>query len=110
MRVVEVEQAVREVRDHCASLVRPRVVTSGNFASPVTLLGPLLAELPAARLHALNAQPDLPVHDGVEPETTFVGSGRVHPHGRLRGNDSLRHRVVDRVKVEQVVPSCSLSC
>lgn len=80
MRVVEVEQAVREVREHCASLVRPRVVTSGNFASPVTLLGPLLAELPAARLHALNAQPDLPLHDGVEPETTFVGPGfRRHP-------------------------------
>ncbi|MCP3423677.1 acetyl-CoA hydrolase/transferase family protein [Nocardioides pinisoli] len=56
------------------------MVTSGNFASPITLLGPLLAELPAARLHALNAQPDLPLHDGVEPETTFVGPGfRRHP-------------------------------
>ena len=73
MRVVEVDQAVREVREHCDSLDRPRVVTSGNFAAPVTLLGPLLAELPAARLHALNAQQDLPMHDGVVPETTFVG-------------------------------------
>ncbi|WP_235529416.1 acetyl-CoA hydrolase/transferase family protein [Nocardioides sp. Soil774] len=56
------------------------MVTSGNFASPVALLAPVLAELPAALLHALNAQPDLPMHDGVVPETTFVGPGfRRHP-------------------------------
>jgi acyl-CoA hydrolase len=81
MRVIELDQAVREVREHCGGLDHaPRVVTSGNFASPVALLGPLLAELPAARLHALNAQPDLPVHDGIVPETTFVGPGyRRHP-------------------------------
>ena len=81
MRVVDINQAVRVVREHCESLqAPPRVVTSGNFASPVPLLGPLLAELPEARLHALNAQPDLPIHDGVVPETTFVGPGfRRHP-------------------------------
>ena len=81
MRVVELDQAVREVREHCGALDHdPRVVTSGNHASPVALLGPLLAELPAARLHALNAQPDLPMHDGIVPETTFVGPGfRRHP-------------------------------
>ncbi len=81
MRVVELDQAVRAVREHCGPLPHPpRFVTSGNFASPVPLLGPLLAELPAARLHALNAQPDLPLHDGVVPETTFVGPGfRRHP-------------------------------
>ena len=81
MRIVELDQAVRAVREHCGALDHePRVVTSGNFASPVALLGPLLAELPAARLHALNAQPDLPMHDGIVPETTFVGPGfRRHP-------------------------------
>jgi acyl-CoA hydrolase len=81
MRIVEIDQAVRAVREHCEPLGHPpRVVTSGNFASPVTLLGPVLAELPEARLHALNAQPDLPLHDGVVPETTFVGPGfRRHP-------------------------------
>ena len=81
MRVVEIDQAVREVREHCASLPHPpRVVTSGNFATPVVVLGPVLAELPEARLHALNAQRDLPVHDGIVPETTFVGPGfRRHP-------------------------------
>jgi acyl-CoA hydrolase len=76
MRVVELDQAVRTVREHCGSLHHPpRVVTSGNFASPLALLGPILAELPAARLHALNAQRDVPMHEGVVPETTFVGPG-----------------------------------
>ena len=80
MRTVELDQAVREVRDHCAGTT-PRIVASGNFASPVELLGPVLAELPASRLHVLNAQPNLPLHDGVVPETTFVGPGyRRHPH------------------------------
>ena len=81
MRVIELDQAVRAVRDHCGLLDHPpRVVVSGNFASPLALLGPLLAELPAARLHALNAQRDLPMHEGVIPETTFVGPGfRRHP-------------------------------
>ncbi|WP_210503935.1 acetyl-CoA hydrolase/transferase family protein [Nocardioides xinjiangensis] len=81
MHVVDLEQAVHTVGDHCGSVEGvPRVVTSGNFASPVALLGPLLAQLPTARLHALNAQPDLPLHEGVVPETTFVGPGfRRHP-------------------------------
>ena len=56
------------------------MVTSGNFASPVALLGPLLTELSDVRLHVLNAQADLPLHDGVVPETSFVGPGfRRHP-------------------------------
>ena len=81
MQVVELEQAVRQVSQHCAGTASPpRVVTSGNFASPVELLGPVLAALPEARLHALNAQKNLPLHDGVVPETTFVGPGfRRHP-------------------------------
>ena len=81
MQVVELEQAVRQVSQHCGSTASPpRVVTSGNFASPVELLGPVLAALPEARLHALNAQKNLPLHDGVVPETTFVGPGfRRHP-------------------------------
>jgi hypothetical protein len=83
MRIVALDRAVQSVAEHCAALdpgTAPRVVTSGNFASPVEVLGPLLAELPSARLHALNAQPHLPLHDGVVPETTFVGPGfRRHP-------------------------------
>ena len=81
MQVVDIEHAVRTVRAHCDSIGNvPRVVTSGNFASPVALLGPLLAELSDVRLHVLNAQADLPLHDGVVPETSFVGPGfRRHP-------------------------------
>ncbi|WP_210652032.1 acetyl-CoA hydrolase/transferase family protein [Nocardioides sp. SYSU D00065] len=81
MRVVDLERAVRTVRDHCGGVEGvPRVVASGNFASPVALLHALLAELPSVRLHALNAQPDLRLHEGVVPETTFVGPGfRRHP-------------------------------
>ncbi len=78
MRVHSIEAVAREVRDR--GVACPRIVTSGNFASPVALLEAILAELPVARLHALNAQVDLPLHDGVVPETTFVGPGfRRHP-------------------------------
>lgn len=78
MRTVSIDFAAQSVRDLGAP--EPRIVTSGNFASPVELLTPILAELPRARLHALNAQPGLPLHDGVVPETTFVGPGyRRHP-------------------------------
>lgn len=78
MRVVTIEEAVGAVRD--LPVENPRIVTSGNFASPVEVLGPMLAQLPQARLHALNAQANLPLHDGVVPETTFVGPGfRRHP-------------------------------
>jgi acyl-CoA hydrolase len=78
MRIVGIEEAVRTVRD--LGIERPRVVISGNFASPVELLGPMLAELPEVTLHALNAQGHLELHDGVVPETTFVGPGyRRHP-------------------------------
>lgn len=78
MRIVAIEEAVRAVRD--LSVEVPRIVISGNFASPVELLDPVLAALPRARLHALNAQRHLPLHDGVVPETTFVGPGyRRHP-------------------------------
>lgn len=81
MRVVDITRVVDAVRAHCGSSDGvPRIVTSGNFASPVTLLGPVLAELDSVRLHALNAQRSLPLHDGVVPETTFVGPGfRGHP-------------------------------
>ena len=53
----------------------PRVVVSGNFATPHVVLAALDAALPAYRLHALNAQPGLPDRDGVALETSFVGPG-----------------------------------
>jgi hypothetical protein len=43
----------------------PRVVVSGNFATPHATLAALDAALPTYRLHALNAQPGLPDREGV---------------------------------------------
>ena len=53
----------------------PRVVVSGNFATPHTALATLDTALPAYRLHALNAQLGLPDRPGVSLETSFVGPG-----------------------------------
>ncbi len=53
----------------------PRVVVSGNFATPHAVLAALDAVVPTYRLHALNAQPGLPDRDGVHLETSFVGPG-----------------------------------
>jgi acyl-CoA hydrolase len=72
MRTITLEglaEALAQVPAH------PRVVTSGNFASPLVVLGALDALLPTYRLHALNAQPGLPDRAGVELETSFVGPG-----------------------------------
>ena len=53
----------------------PRVVVSGNHATPWHTLGLVDAALPAYRLWALNGQPGLPDRDGVTLETSFVGPG-----------------------------------
>lgn len=53
----------------------PRVVVSGNFASPHVAIGVLDKAVPEYRLHALNAQPGLPDREGVTLETAFVGPG-----------------------------------
>lgn len=80
MRVVELEEAVRLAEAVQAVGAEPRVVTSGNFATPLPLLEAIAARLPGFRLHMLNAQRGLPLHDGVVPETMFVGPGfRGHP-------------------------------
>lgn len=62
----------------------PRVVASGNFATPhhaLTVLDKAVAEY---RLFVLNAQPGLPERDGVTLETPFVGPG-------MRGRPQLRY-------------------
>jgi len=53
----------------------PRIVVSGNFATPWHLLGEIDRLLPAYRLWALNGQPGLPDREGVVLETSFVGAG-----------------------------------
>lgn len=56
----------------------PRVVASGNFATPFELLGAVDAGLGAYRLNLLNAQPGIPARDGVTHETSFVGPAMRH--------------------------------
>ncbi len=58
----------------------PRIVASGNFATPKTLLALADEVIPKFRLHMLNAQPGIPDREGVTYESAFVGSGmRRHP-------------------------------
>jgi acyl-CoA hydrolase len=54
----------------------PRVVVSGNFATPWHALGLLDAALEEYRLFALNGQPGMPDRDGVLLESAFVGAGQ----------------------------------
>lgn len=78
MRIVPLEEAARAAQQ--VGHMEPRVVMSGNFAAPVELVEAVLSQLPSVRLHALNAQRGITMHDGVIPETAFVGPGfRNHP-------------------------------
>ncbi len=54
----------------------PRVVVTGNHATPWHTLGLVDAGLGAYRLWAPNGQPGLPDRDGVTLETSFVGPGQ----------------------------------
>ncbi|MDP1711630.1 MAG: acetyl-CoA hydrolase/transferase C-terminal domain-containing protein [Candidatus Nanopelagicaceae bacterium] len=77
MRVVSVEQ----LKNVLATLPpNPRIVSSGNFATPKTLLSLADECLPEFRLHMLNGQPGIPDREGITYETAFVGAGmRRHP-------------------------------
>jgi acyl-CoA hydrolase len=79
MRVINVEQ----LKNILSNLpVNPRVVASGNFATPQVLLNALDEVVPSYRLNMLNAQKGLPDREGVTYETAFVGPG-------MRGNPRL---------------------
>lgn len=56
----------------------PRIVASGNFAIPHTLLRVLDEQVPQYTLNMLNAQPGIPDRDGVTFETCFVGPAMRH--------------------------------
>jgi acyl-CoA hydrolase len=77
MRVVTVEQLTSIL----ASLPEnPRIVASGNFATPRILLKLADESIPEFRLHMLNAQIGIPDREGVTYETAFVGEAmRRHP-------------------------------
>jgi acyl-CoA hydrolase len=53
----------------------PRIVASGNHATPWQLLELTDKALPEYRLFLLNAQPGIPVREGVRHESPFVGPG-----------------------------------
>ncbi len=53
----------------------PRVVVTGNHATPWHTLGLLDESLASYRLWTLNAQPGVPDREGVTLETSFVGPG-----------------------------------
>ena len=62
----------------------PRVVVSGNFATPWQTLALLDAAIAEYRLFALNAQPGVPDRPGVTLESPFIGPG-------MRGSPRLRY-------------------
>ncbi len=56
----------------------PRVVVSGNFATPWELLRLVESTLSRCRLFAINVQPGWPCREGIVTETPFVGPGVRH--------------------------------
>ena len=72
MRVVTVEQLSKILEGLPAN---PRVVASGNFATPTTLLAALDKSVPEFTLHMLGAQMGIPDREGVNYESAFVGPG-----------------------------------
>ena len=52
---------------------RPRIIASGNFATPHLVLSELDGHIPTYVLHLLNAHGPIPKRDGVTYETAFVG-------------------------------------
>lgn len=76
MRVINYEQ----LKSLLAGYENPRIVASGNFAPPNTLLKAADESIPTFKLHMLNAHPGIPDRDGIEYESAFVGPGmRSHP-------------------------------
>lgn len=77
MRVINTEQ-LKSVLTHLPD--NPRIVASGNFAAPHTLLAAADQSLEKFTLHMLNAQKGIPDREGITYESAFVGHGmRRHP-------------------------------
>lgn len=72
MRTITLSQLAGLLGDLPAN---PRVVASGNFATPRALLAAFDAAVPEYTLNVLNAQVGLPDREGVTYETSFVGPG-----------------------------------
>ena len=79
MRVINTDQ----LKSVLASLPEnPRIIASGNFATPNTLLKAADENISEFRLHMLNAQPGIPDREGITYESAFVGHG-MRRHQRL---------------------------
>ena len=77
MRVITPEQ-LKSVLGQLPS--NPRIIASGNFATPYTLLKVADETLSEFKLHMLNAHPGIPDREGITYETAFVGKAmRRHP-------------------------------
>ncbi len=72
LRTTSHERAARAVLELGG---QPRVVVSGNHATPWSMVDALDAAVPEWILHMLNAQPGVPCRDGVLLETCFIGPG-----------------------------------
>ena len=75
MKRITVEQ-LKTVLAHLPP--NPRIISSGNFATPHTLLRVVDEQVPEYTLHMLNAQPGIPDREGVTSETCFVGPAMRH--------------------------------
>ncbi|HEU5355092.1 MAG TPA: acetyl-CoA hydrolase/transferase C-terminal domain-containing protein [Actinocrinis sp.] len=73
MRIVSSQQLLSLLEG--IAYPEPRIVASGNHATPWQLLELADKALPEYRLFLLNAQPGIPVREGVRHESPFVGPG-----------------------------------
>ena len=78
MRVINREQ-LKSILANLPS--NPRIIASGNFSSPLSLLKVAEEVIPEFKLHMLNAHGDgIPDREGITYETAFVGPAmRNHP-------------------------------
>ena len=90
MKVVSESELLRRVA--AVGGPEPRVVVSGNFATPRRLLTLYDQAVECYRLFMLNAQPPIPSRPGVVLETPFIGPG-------MRGLDGLLDYVPMRLSL-----------
>jgi acyl-CoA hydrolase len=72
MRVINLEQ-LKVILGNLPT--NPRIVASGNFATPTVLLDAANSEITEFRLNMLGAQKGIPDREGITFETSFVGPG-----------------------------------
>jgi acyl-CoA hydrolase len=79
-----VTQALVAERLESLAPTEPRIVVSGNFATPWELVTMASESIPVFRYFVLNPQPGWPRREGIITETPFVGSG-------VRSDDDLKY-------------------